>query len=186
MSLGEREGWPRSVVSASKLCQASVDLGSFVDLEAHAEEDVLDLALHLSQEMQPAAPERLARQRHVEGALRIEPLERFGLDGVLPLGDRSLEPPADAVQQHAGLAVADAAKRLRQVASPAEVAHARVVEVGGTGRRGDCSLCVAFVLLPIHRRDSPCWSTLAETFPPRHFDRIGRASVRPRRRAGAG
>jgi hypothetical protein len=30
------------------------------------------------------------------------------------------------------------------------------------------------VLLPVHRRDSPCWSALPETFPPRRFERIGR------------
>ena len=127
-------------------------LGAFVDLEAHAEEDVLDLALHLRQEVQPPAPERLARQCHVERALRVQPLERFVLDRVAARLDRRLEPRADAVQEHPALAVTHCSQRLGEVALPPEVADARVVEL--VCRRGgrDRLLRFILVLLPVHGR----------------------------------
>src|SRR4051812_27909929 len=110
-------------------------LGAFVDLEAHAEEDVLDLAFHLRQEVQPPAAERLARQGHVERALRVEALEILRLDRVVPLRDGGFEAAADAVQHYAALAVAHAAERLNEVAPPAEEADARVVELPRAGGR---------------------------------------------------
>ena len=83
----------------------------------------------LRQQVQAAAHDGRAGDRHVDAAarrrLRSEPLElghaRF---------DRGLEPRADAVQQHAALAVAHAAQRLRELGLPAEEVHARLVELG--------------------------------------------------------
>ena len=86
-------------------------LGALVDLEAHAEEDVLDLALDLRQEVQPPAPEPLARQRHVD-RVGVHPLELFALDRVATLFDRGLEPRPDAVQEHPALAVPHGPQRL--------------------------------------------------------------------------
>ena len=153
-------------------------LGALVDLEAHAEEDVLDLALHLGQEVQPPAPERLAGQRDVEGALRVEPLELLALDRLAARLDGGLEPRADPVQEHAALAVAHAAQRLREVALPAEVADARVVELAGVGGGGDRLLARRFGTAP-----SPRWLILPVLVhgpgprrqTPRLVGRIGRA-----------
>ncbi len=126
--------------------------GALVDLEAHAEEDVLDLALDLRQEVQPPAPERLAGQRHVERALRVQPLERFVLDRVATRFDRCLEPRPDAVQEHPALAVPHSPQRLHQVGLPAEVADTRVVELVRRRGRRDGLLRFILVLLPVHGR----------------------------------
>ena len=104
------------------------DLGAVPDLVAHAEEDVLDLAPDLRQQVQPAAADRVARDRHVDagvgGGLVREPQQIL-----LACGDGVLEPRADAVQEHPALAVAHPAERLRELRLAAEVLDAGVVEL---------------------------------------------------------
>src|SRR5213593_4222781 len=109
-------------------------LVALVDLEAHPEEDVLDLTLDLCEEVKSPAPELVAGQRHVERALRVELFESFVLDRVATPFDGSLQLRADPVQQHAALAITHGAKGLREIALPAEVLDASVVKL--TGRRG--------------------------------------------------
>src|SRR6478609_353894 len=96
------------------------DLWALVYLEAHAEEPVLDLALHLGQQVQPPARHRFPGPRDVEGALGVEALELLALDRLAALFDGGLESRADPVQEHAALAVAHAAKGLREVALASE------------------------------------------------------------------
>ena len=125
------------------------------DLVAQAEEDVLDLAARLGQQVQPAADDRRAGDRDVEGVagerrFQLEALE-LGATGVECL----LEPAADAVQQHPRLAVAHAAERLGDVGLAAEVAHARVFELGRRRRsryRGErcCFMCLPIRLVRRH------------------------------------
>ncbi len=119
---------PGSVVERVEVLPHGRDLVAVPDLVAHAEEDVLDLAADLRQQVQPAAVHGLAGDRDVDAGLgRLlvgEPHER-GLAG----RDRLLELRADAVQEHAALAVAHAAQRLGELRLAAEVLDARVVEL---------------------------------------------------------
>src|SRR5712691_11946469 len=89
---------------------------ALVDLEAHPEEDVLDLAANLCQEMQPPAPERFAGQSDIERTLRVEPFESVILDRFATSFDGSLQLRADPVEEHAALPFANRAQRLREVA----------------------------------------------------------------------
>ena len=110
-----------------------LDLAPVVDLVAHPEEDVLDPAAQLRDQMQAAAPERLAGQRRVE---RLPVL--CGGSGELGLaaGERLLDRRPGGVQRHPGLAVANLAQRQLQLALAAEVADAQLLE--RVGVRGRC------------------------------------------------
>ena len=105
-----------------------LDLAVVADLVAEAEEGVLDLPPRLRDRVQVAERERLARQRDVDtsSVSRRSSAARSSL-----LCGASTRPRAGrgAVQRHAGLAVADCAQRLRELALAAEVAHARVVQL---------------------------------------------------------
>ena len=127
-------------------------LVAFVDLVAHAEEDVLDLALDLGQNVQAAARKRRPGERDIECALGVEPLQLGLLDRFAAFLDCGLEPFTDPVQEHAALAVAHAPQALRQFAFTPEVADARVVEVAGRRRRRDRLQRLVLVLLPVHAR----------------------------------
>src|SRR5581483_9635854 len=124
-------------------------LGAVPDLVAHAEEDVLDLALDLREQMQPAAAHRRARDGDVDAALRRlavgEPEQLLAARR-----DRLLEAAADAVQQHAAFAVAHAAKRLRQLRAAAGDGDARLLELGLRQRGADARERLLLVGLPVH------------------------------------
>ena len=135
------------------------DLGAVPDLVAHAEEDVLDLAADLRQQVQPAARDRRAGDRHVDAAVggRAAGGE---LELLLALRrPRSSRRVRIAVQEHAALAVADAAQRLRELGLAAEVADARVLEraVGDRAQR------LLFVRGPVHRGETIQVSSFASS-----------------------
>ncbi len=153
-----------------------LDLAALDDLVAHAEEDVLDLAPHLRDQVQAAAPLRLARQRDVELLLPERPVELGALEGRLPLGDCLLDPLARRVQGHPGLAAANRAKRLLQLALSSQVTDARLVQLLGGVRAGDGVERLADELVSVQR-----WPRVASR-------RAGSSGVSagPRTRAGAG
>src|SRR3954447_15805079 len=150
-----------------------LDLAVVADLVAEADERVLDLAARLRDRVQPAERERVAGERHVDGflrqrageggaggrpadgSLRQRPVELLALERRAPLVERGLEPLADAVQEHAALAVADASQRLRQLALPAEVADARVVQLVERRSGRNRASRLGFVALPVHRPNVP-------------------------------
>ena len=138
MSLTDRDGWPGSAGQGVEVLPDSRDLVAVPDLVAHAEEDVLDLAADLGQQVQPPAVDPDARDGHVDAARVREPGSGEPGGGLLV---RSFERGAQRVQRQAGLAVADAAKCLRQRRLATEEAHVGVRElVGGRGGlvRGQC------------------------------------------------
>ena len=70
MSCSIRAGWPGRVVQRREVVVVVLDLGALGDLEAEPDEDVLDLAPRLGDQVQPAGgPRRVARQRHVDPVL---------------------------------------------------------------------------------------------------------------------
>ena len=97
--------------------------------------------------------QRLAGQGDVDDLVAKLPVELLVLESLFALGDCGLEPLANAVQEHAALAVPDTAQRLGQFALAAEVPDARIVEVGRAGRSGDRGARLALVRLPIHGGD---------------------------------
>ena len=62
---------------------------------------------------------------------------------------------AQRVQRHARLAVAHGAQRLRELALAAEVADARIFELGRRRRARDRALCLALQRLRVHRATVP-------------------------------
>ena len=64
------------------------DLGAVPDLVAHAEEDVLDLAADLRQQVEPAARDRRAGDRHVDAAVGGRLVGRRAASSLLARGDR--------------------------------------------------------------------------------------------------
>ena len=160
------------------------------DLVAETDEDVLDLAPHLRQQVEPAAGKPLAGERDVEPLLREDLLQLGLLELALPGRERVLEPLAQGVERHAALAVADAAQRLLQLALAAEVADANLVELSDRRSGRDRALRLTFEGLGLHaatvstgRRDprSPRTSvpgtclapgTPAMPLPPCHGERI--------------
>src|SRR5919202_1411390 len=64
-----------------------LDLAAVEDLVAEAEEEILDLAPHLREQVEAAAPRRLARKRDVDDILGERALERRPLELELPLRD---------------------------------------------------------------------------------------------------
>ena len=95
----------------------------------------------------------LAGQRDVDDLVAQAAVELLVLEQLLALGDGGLEALADAVQEHAGLAVADAAERLGELALAAQVADARVIELTGATRSGNRGARLALVRLPVHGGD---------------------------------
>ena len=102
-----------------------LDLAAVDDLVAEPEEDVLDLAADLRDQVQVAARARLARQRDVDDLLGQPAVELGALELGPALGDRAARAASrSALSDAAGLAVADLAQRLLQLALPAEEADA--------------------------------------------------------------
>ena len=69
MSSCDRDGWPGVARQRVEVLPDGHDLGAVPDLVAHAEEDVLDLAPDLRQQVQPPARDRRAGDRHVDPAV---------------------------------------------------------------------------------------------------------------------
>src|SRR5438045_3751396 len=86
--------------------------------------------------------------------------------GALELGAAGLDGPLErgtqGVQGHPGLAVADAAQGLGELALPAEVADARLLELVGARRARDRALRLGFQGLRVHRATVP--SALVDSY----------------------
>ena len=85
----------------------------------------------------------VAGQRDVDALLRQAPVELGPRQLRLARVDRCLEPLAERVQRHPRLAVAHLAQRVLELALPAEVLDADLLDlVGRRGRLGSCEGCV--------------------------------------------
>ena len=187
MSLGERDGCVGTERERVEVVLDRLDLRVVVDLVAHAEEHVLDLALHLRDRVQLPERQLLARERDVDELLRSAPLELF-----VSRSRRGAPRP----RPRAACGCRSGACRSRGRARRAAPARGRSSGRGsgrarrrarppsrGRGRSpaGLGSYCCQSTSLILPRR-----STGGPEAKPRLVRRIGRASVRPRRRAGAG
>ena len=102
----------------------------------------------------------LAGQRDVDHVLGQRAVELGSLERASRVGDRGFDRLAGRVQGHPGLAVADLAERVLQLAAPAEVADAQLVEL--RRRRGGLDRAQGFALerLRVHARDCiACFSS---------------------------
>jgi hypothetical protein len=136
-------------------------LAAVDDHVAEPEEDVLDLAADLGDQVQVAARGADARERDVDALLAQAPVELAAVEFLPPRGDGQLDGLAHSVQRLPRLAVAHLAERLLQIALASEVANARVVQL--LGRRGtrNRAQSLAFKRLRIHRATVPRWLTVA-------------------------
>ncbi len=130
-----------------------LDLVAVDDLVAETEEDVLDLAPDLREQVVVAARRCVAGKRDVERLLAEQPLEGRCAQGLLARVERRLERFAESVQRHPRLAIAHLAKGLLELALAAEVADARLLELVGAAGCSDRALRLGFESLRIHARD---------------------------------
>jgi hypothetical protein len=103
--------------------------------------------------VQAPALDRRAGNRDIDTALGGS-LEREPQQVGLLVGDRIFEALPDPVEEHAAPAVANAPQRLRELGLAAEVAYARLVELGLRQRAGDRGDCFLFIRLPVHGGDT--------------------------------
>ncbi len=148
-----------------------VDLAAVEDLVAHPDEDVLDPAPGLRDQVVRAAGDLDTRQGRVErrvahGTRELRPARLHG----------RLDPLAERVQSHPALAVADLTERELQRALAAEVADARVVELGVVRGARDRGERLTFERLDVHGGDctrfvhgSSSRSTVRKNAPAREF-----------------
>ena len=102
---------PGREVERVEVVARGLDLAAVDDRVAEPEEDVLDLAADLRDEVEPAARDRRPRHRHVDRLLAQAAVELGAPQLLLAAVDRRLEALAEGVQRDAGLAVADVAQR---------------------------------------------------------------------------
>ena len=148
---GDRAGWPGGEVERVEVVPRRLDLASVDDAVAEPEEDVLDLAADLGDQMQPSARVAADRERHVDPLLAQAAVELGARQlGVARL-DRRLDPLARGVQAHPGLAVAHLAQRELERALATEVLDANGLDRVGRARRGDRSEGRLLERLVVHR-----------------------------------
>jgi hypothetical protein len=128
-------GVRRRVVERVEVVEDVVDLGALLDVEAQAEEDVLDLAPHGREQVQPAdGLGRRAGQRDVDAVGREARVELGRLELRDAVVDEGLERFARLVGGAADLAalgrleLRDAAQDVRQLGLAAEEADAELLE----------------------------------------------------------
>ena len=149
---------PRRVVGRDverrEVVVVELDLGALDDVEAHAQEDVLDLAPGLGDQVQVAGRQRrVAGQRDVDAVLGQAALELGVLERGRALAEHRLERLAHLVRGLADRAallrrqVADAAQDAGQLGLAAQVADAQLLERGGLGGGGDGGLRLAAQLV---------------------------------------
>ena len=132
------------VVERVEVVVDRLDLGAVEHAEAEAEEDVLDLAPGLRDEV--VAPDRLGRvagEGDVDAVLAEPAFELAGLELGMAGRDRLLELAAQLVGRLAdttallGRQVGDAAQQVGQLGLAPEPLHAHLLERAGGGGRGD-------------------------------------------------
>ncbi len=135
---------PRREVERREVVVGGLDLAAVDDLVAEPEEDVLDLAPDLRDQVEVAAPRSVARKGDVDDVLGEAPVELAALERGASL--RRLPRPAarrSAFRAMPGLAVANLAQRLRQLRVPTEIADADGLELVGRRRGRDRALRLA-------------------------------------------
>ena len=152
---------PRVESELVEVVLGRLDLAVVADLVAEAEEGVLDLAPRLRDRVQVPERERVAGEGDVDDLLGERTVELRALELCAASLERALEPVADAVQRHPALAIADLAESLRELALAAEVADARLLELGGGRGACDRALCLGFQGLGIHPPTVPSASVSA-------------------------
>ena len=130
---------PLRKVERVEVVPRRLDLATVDDRVPETEEDVLELAADLRDEVEMAAPHSGAGHRDVDPLLGQPPIELGSRDLCLASVDRRLELLAQRVQRHARLAVANLAQRELQLALAPEVLDAHVLDlVDRRGRLGSC------------------------------------------------
>ena len=141
-------------VERREVVVVELDLGPLGDREAERDEDVLDLAARLGDQVQVAVRQgRVAGQRHVHAVAREPLVELRSLEVAAALGQQRLDRLPDRVGDLADLAtllgrkLADRAQHARQLRAAAEEAHPRLVELGRGARPPDRGLGLLAKLL---------------------------------------
>jgi SAM-dependent methyltransferase len=127
-----------------------LDLAIVAHLVPEPEERVLDRAARLRDRVQMSNRERLSGQRDVDDLLAQPPVELVVGEDAPVLLDGRLEALPDAVEEHAGLAIAHASQRLCKLALATEVAHTRLFELVRRLGTLDCRVRFLLVRLPVH------------------------------------
>ena len=143
MSLRERDGCVGEVFRRRSCSAVDSTCGPSATEKPEADEDVLDLAAHLRDQVQVARrPRRRARERDVDAVLEQPPVELGAgerLEPGLDQGRERLTGPVRGRPDGApllGRQLGHAAQQLRQLGTPAQVVHAQVLEGGGIRRGG--------------------------------------------------
>jgi hypothetical protein len=127
-------------VEGREVVVLELDLGTLGDAESEAHEDVLDLALHLRQQVGRAARHGIAGQRHVDGRGLQLGVELPRLEAIAQLAVQLLERGAHAVQLLAPSSpqlcgeIAQLAQGPGERTRAAQGLDARVLELDGRGR----------------------------------------------------
>src|SRR5262245_27195547 len=122
-------------VERVEVVRRRLDLAAVDDRVAEAEEDVLDLAPDLRDEVQLPARYGRPRNGHVDALLGESAVELGALESVLARVDRALELLAQRVQRHPRLAIAHLAERELQLALAPEVLDADLLDLVDRRRR---------------------------------------------------
>ena len=139
-------------VERVEVVTSRLDLAAVDDRVAEAEEDVLELAADLGDQVEMPATDRRTRHRHVDALLGESAVELGALETRRTRVDRGLEPLAERVQRHPGLAVADLAERELELALAPEELHARLLDLVDRRRRGDGRERGVLEFLGVHGR----------------------------------
>ena len=141
-------GMRLGLVECVEVVPDGLDLAAVVDLVAHPEEDVLDPATQLRDQVEAAAAERLAGKGRVERLLL-----RLGgrLELRLAACERVLDPGARGVQRDPRLAVAHLPQRQLELALPPQIAQPELFERVGVGGRRDRGPCLVLERRGVHR-----------------------------------
>ena len=131
-----------------------LDLAAVDDAVAEPEEDVLDLAADLRDQVEPPARVAAGGEGHVDALGRQPGIELRPRELLLAPVDRGLEPLAHRVQRHPGLAVAHLAQRLLDRALPPEVLDAHGLDLVGRRRRRRGRESLALECVGIHEGPS--------------------------------
>ena len=137
-----------------------LDLVTVDDAIAEPDEDVLDLAADLRQEVKVTARRRLTWQGDVERLRRRRALLLLGREAALPLFHRGLELLAERVQRDAPLAVAHLAESELELALSPQEANARLVQLRLRLRGGDGCKRLALECVGVHGGDCSGFSLL--------------------------
>src|SRR5215218_3827115 len=106
-----------------------LDLVTVDDVVAESEEDILDLAPDLRDEVVVATGRRLAGECDVDDVLRERTVEFGTAELVLPPLDEPFEVLAQRVEDAAALGVANLPECLLELALPAQIADAGRIEL---------------------------------------------------------